>query len=177
MFLQIDILHNSVSILRMSNEISDKDYKKIYETLVGVNVVFSKMWKKDPKLVFDEDVEKAILEIIDGKFRLCFNKKFWDSLNHYNRVFIICHEYLHVIYGHWLIRAEMNQEWMNIAQDIEINESLLTDFGFDKKKIKGWKDHCSIETVFKDQASIVKKDEGFEYYYGLLMKCLPDSEK
>lgn len=161
----------------MINTISEKDYQKIHNSLKDINVVFYQMWKKDPRLVFSGEVDKAVLEIVDGKFRLCFNKKFWSKLNHYNRVFIICHEYLHVIYGHWLIRQDLHQEWMNIAQDIEINESLIKDFRFEKKLIQNWKNHCSIETVFKEQSWIVKKEENFEYYYSLLMKCLPDSEK
>lgn len=177
LFLQIDISQVSVIVFEMNNMISNKDYDKIYTTFVGINVVFAKMWKKDPKLIFTDEIEKAALEIIDGKFRLCFNQQFWNSLNHYNRVFIICHEYLHVIYGHWLIRADLNQEWMNIAQDIEINESLVDDFGFLHEKITGWKNHCFIETVFKEHAGLVLKDQSFEYYYELLMKCLPDESK
>ena len=74
--------------------------------------------------------------------------------------------------GHWLNAiGNVDAEWMKIAQDIQVNEILCKTW-FKRDKIKNWKDQAWIDTVFKDKAHLVKKDQDAEYYYKLLIQCL-----
>jgi predicted metal-dependent peptidase len=145
---------------------------KIYNRLNARNPIFGAMWKRGG-LVFSTEYDTAALEIADGKFRISFNPTYWKKITPYNRLFIICHEYLHVVLGHWLNPVvKVDSEWLNIAQDIQVNEMLANDFGFVRSKIKNWKDQAWIDTVFKNKSYLVKHEEDAEYYYDLLIRCV-----
>ena len=132
------------------------------------------MWKRGG-FVFSNEYDTAALEIDDGKFRINFNPRYWKKIKTHNRLFIICHEYMHVILGHWLNPAEgVDSEWMNIAQDIQVNEMLVKNFYFKHSMIYNREDQAWIDTIFKHKANVVEKDQDAEYYYKLLMKCLSD---
>ena len=152
--------------------LSNRVREKIYTQLNSRNPIFGAMWKQGG-LVFSSEYDTAALEIADGKFRISFNPTYWKKIRSYNKLFIICHEYLHVALGHWLTPVgQVDSEWMNIAQDIQVNEMLIKHFGFGRGNIKNWKDQAWIDTIFKDKAHLVKTDQNAEYYYKLLMKCL-----
>lgn len=145
----------------------------IQKNLSTINPIFGEMWKRGG-FVFSDEYDTAALEIVDGKFRISFNPTYWKKINPHNRLFIICHEYLHVVLGHWLSPAKnVDGEWWNIAQDIEVNHMLSVTFGFDRSKIKNWKEQAWIDVVFKDKTCLVRPGQDAEYYYSLLMKCLP----
>jgi hypothetical protein len=75
--------------------------------------------------------------------------------------------------GHWLSPAkELDGEWLNIAQDIQVNEYIAKTYPITTHKIKGKDGMVWISTVFKDKAHLVEKDRDYLYYYELLMKCL-----
>ncbi len=137
------------------------------------NPIFGEMWKKGG-IIFTDEYDTAALEIHNGKFRIVFNPRYWKKIVPLNRYFIICHEYLHVVLGHWLNPSDSSVEfeWNNVAQDIEVNEMLVDTFEFARKKIKNWKDQCWIDTVFKEKAHLVERKKSSEYYYKLMMQCL-----
>lgn len=154
--------------MTLSNAVKAKFLLKLSE----INPIFGAMWKRGG-FVFSDEYDTAALEIHDGKFRISFNPRYWKKITEKNRLFIICHEYLHVVLGHWLNPiGNVDAEWMNIAQDIQVNEMLISYFGFIRSQIKNWKDQAWIYTVFKDKASLVKDGEDAEYYYKLLIQCL-----
>lgn len=150
--------------------------EKFYNQLNSINPIFGAMWKRGG-LVFSDEYDTAALEIADGKFQISFSPKYWKRITHHNKLFIICHEYLHVVLGHWLTPVgKVDAEWMNIAQDIQVNEMLtMHRFGFCRPNIKDWENQAWIDTVFKDKAHLVEKDQDAEYYYKLLMQCLKKS--
>lgn len=154
--------------MKLSNAVGEKFYNQLKAT----NPIFGAMWKRGG-LVFSKEYDTAALEIHDGKFRISFNPTYWKKITHHNKLFIICHEYLHVVLGHWLNPVgKVDGEWMNIAQDIQVNEMLTKHFGFCRGNIKNWQDQAWIETVFKDKAHLVKEEEDAEYYYKLIVQCL-----
>jgi predicted metal-dependent peptidase len=155
--------------------LSNADREKLYNQLKATNPIFGVMWKRGG-LVFSKEYDTAALEIHDGKFRISFNPTYWKKITPHNRLFIICHEYLHVVLGHWLSPAKnVDGEWWNIAQDIEVNHMLTAYFGFNRSKIKNWKEQAWIDVVFKDKSCLVRPDQDAEYYYRLLVQCLaPD---
>ena len=153
--------------MKLSNAVKAKFQRK----LTQVNPIFGEMWKRGG-FVFSDEYDTAALEIHEGKFRISFNLRYWKRLGNDNRLFIICHEYWHVVLGHWLNPiGNVDSEWMNIAQDIQVNEILCKTW-FKRDKIKNWKDQAWIDTVFKDKAHLVEKDQDAEYYYKLLIQCL-----
>lgn len=104
-----------------------------------------------------------------------FSETFWDSMDEYNKMFIICHEMLHLALRHIQrtkalgIKPEETDKRMlaNIAQDVCINEMLIKSYGFDRNKIKNWKELCWMDTVFPNRPDVQPNRE-FEYYYDLL---------
>lgn len=104
---------------------------------------------------------------------LLINVNFWNSLNEESRLFLICHEMLHIILDHGLRFTEYfgkpEMEAMNIATDVVINEMLCKSFEFsrdfldDRLKIDG----CWYDTVFN---KTVPENESSEYYFNILRR-------
>ena len=147
--------------------------EKIQAELDRINPIFGVMWKHGD-FKFSDEYDTAALEVVDGKFVVTFNPKYWKKLNKYNRTFIICHEYLHIILGHWLQSKNKNidAEWENIAQDIQVNEMLTRTFGFCRDNIKNWKEQCWIDVVFKNHAHLIQVGQSSSYYYKLIIECV-----
>lgn len=152
-------------------KISDKQYNKIYEDLKSIDPMFAEMWKSQERMVIDENEEGAFLEIVNNNFRIVANPSFWKKCNKHKKIFIICHELCHVAFGHWFINSKYDREWMNVAQDIQVNEFLFNNYYFTKNKISD-SECVSIDFIFKDKANLVEKNKDSLYYYKLLMKCL-----
>lgn len=97
-----------------------------------------------------------------------FNPEFWDSLDTKGKVFIVCHEILHIFYNHGKVWSKViNKTHANIAADLVVNHNLETYFGQDRTNMGDWEKYCWIETIFKDRTD-VKANETFHYYYNLL---------
>ncbi len=152
-------------------KISNKDNSRIIEKLEEINPLFAGMWKSFEPMTFDENAESAELEIINNNFRIVANPSFWKRSGETKKIFIICHEMCHVLFGHWLINSKLDREWSNIAQDIVVNEYLSTIFN---EKCIG-KDIANIKTVFKHKSDVVEVRFDYMYYYKLLIQCLKPS--
>jgi hypothetical protein len=133
-----------------------------------LNPVFGEMWNRFEPMVFDEDAESVELEICNNNFRLVANPEVWKKYKHDKKLFVICHELCHVMFGHWLINPKMDREWCNIAQDIQVNQFLFKWY-FKEKDIG--KDMATVKTVFKHKAKMVYTNKDYTYYYDILMKC------
>lgn len=106
-----------------------------------------------------------------------FNSGFWDHLDEYNRMFIVCHECLHVLFnhGHRLHEIATKQPQLmqiaNVAADIAINHALVSHFNFNRFHIEGHDKLCWVDTVFPNED--VPTDENFEYYFNKILKDNP----
>jgi len=150
-------------------KISKESYKWLGLRLRDINPMFAEMWYRFEPMIFSDEAESAELEIHNNNFRIVAHPKFWKTCSNYKRLFIICHEMCHVMFGHWLINPKLNRELCNIAQDIQVNEFLIKIY-FSKNQLTD-DDFCSIETVFKHKANKIKKNENYLYYYNILVKC------
>ena len=151
-----------------------KKLKKRENQLLGMrldilNPLFGEMWNRFEPMVFDEEAESVELEIHNNNFRLVANPEVWKKYKHDKKLFVICHELCHVMFGHWLINPKMDREWCNIAQDIQVNEFL---FKWYFKEEDVGKDIATVKTVFKHKASSVYTNKDYTYYYNLLISCL-----
>ena len=111
-----------------------------------------------------------------GPADLLINHGFWQALTHRERLFVICHECLHVLLNHGL-RNGMDVPGatpylVNVAQDITINEMIIDLFNYDRLDIRGWENYCWIDTCF-DHPILVKRNETFIYY---LEKLITDKK-
>jgi hypothetical protein len=148
-------------------KISKKDYGWLSLKLSCVNPLFDGMWRTFEPVVFDKDAESVELEIYNNNFRIVANPTFWKKCNDTKKVFVICHEMCHVMFGHWLINPRHDGELANIAQDIVVNEYLSTMF--DLEKIGD--DFVTIKSVFKHKSGSVARRMDYTYYYNILVKC------
>lgn len=169
-------------------KISNEEWFEISTALECHHAVFYKIWQMG-KPVFTKEVKTAAVQFDEtGDFiYFHFNPKFWKRLSFYGKLFVICHEALHVILNHGIrIRdTGINRQAANSALDVVVNHSLCRGFGFDRKKIDqeivpifqemaveegddpDKAGLCWVDTVFKQRNPLPPDDEMFEFYYNL----------
>lgn len=154
-------------------KISNKEWFEISLALEQHHAVFYKVWQMG-KPVFNEDIPTAAVQFDEkGDFIwFHFNPNFWKRLDFYNKLFVICHESLHIVLNHGVrtTDAGINRKATNVALDVVVNHALVRGFGFQRDKIEGEEDYCWVDTVFKDKKPLPPSDEMFEFYYNLFDK-------
>jgi predicted metal-dependent peptidase len=127
--------------------------------------------------IYTDSIDTAAvgLNMVTGKINFLINPKFFYGLGEKEQLFIICHEGLHILLSHIErgLEYKLDSYIANIAQDIVINETLVREFGFDRKYLDFGLSLCFIDTVFSEED--IKRDnivagKSFEYYYDLLIK-------
>lgn len=149
--------------------ISHEEFLSISRSLEQHHAVFYALWDMG-RPVFTEAIPTAAVAFNrEGQYvQFLFNPKFWEECDDYTRLFVICHESLHVILKHGLrCRDSKDKKGCNIALDLVVNHTLTRSFDFDRKKIKGWKEYCWVDTVFPKEDK-VPVDLAFEAYYNRL---------
>lgn len=144
-----------------------EDYHKVFYTFFEMSdVMFS-------------DIPTACVTFSKTrKPELQIGEKFWNCLTIREKLFVICHECLHVILDHG-VRNGLNVKGatpslVNKAQDITINEMIVDVFNYDRDDIRDWKKYCWIDTCFKGpQLVLIKRNETFTYYLNELIKNPP----
>jgi len=155
--------------------LSSKEYLDILIKLQNFHTVFYKMWELG-NISFSKDLKTAgILFNTEGEcVEFKFNPDFWDQLSEYQRLFIICHECLHVIlnHGYRLVSTHpLNRPVANIAADIVDNHILLDSFDFNREELGGLsKELCFIDTIFGENYKELRIEENgsMEYYFNKL---------
>lgn len=159
-------------------KISRDEWFAISLALEEHHAVFYKVWQMG-KPHFTEDIETAAVQFDEvGEFiYFHFNPKFWQSLDFYNKLFVICHEALHIILNHGIRTREIqrvNRGACNAALDVVVNHTLTRSFGFEREKIINSEKLCWVDTVFKSRNPLPPDDEMYEYYYNLFEKVYGD---
>ena len=156
-------------LFRSTNE----EWMKISLALEEHHAVFYKVWQMG-KPIFDESIPTACVQFDEhGNFIMFrFNPEFWSRLDFKNKLWVICHEALHIVLNHGIRAKEagVNSKAANIAMDIVVNHSLSANFGFDREEVDNWEEYCWVDTVFKDKKPLPPHNEMFEYYYNLFDK-------
>jgi len=137
---------------------------------------FRSFWDIGNPIVDDfPDLDTAAITFdSDGNaLNLLINRSFWNSLNEHTRLFLICHEMLHIILQHGVrFREYYNTEHfskMNTAADVVINETLVNSFDFNRSELLQRLDDngCWMDTIFKNRSDVLR-DESTEYYFNRL---------
>ena len=168
-----DVAYCEENDVRISNE----DWFEISRALEPYHAVFYKVWEMG-KPIFNQEIETAAVQF-DKNGELIwfhFNPNFWKRLQFKDKIFVICHEALHVVLNHGIRTrdAGSNAQATNVALDIVVNHSLVNNFGFVKSDIEGWQDYCWIDTVFPERKPRPSEHEAYEYYYNLFEKVYGD---
>jgi predicted metal-dependent peptidase len=159
-------------------KITNSEWQEISFALEDHHAIFYQLWQMG-KPIFDREIDTAAVKFnAEGDFiYFHFNPEFWLSLNLKNKLFVICHEALHIILNHGKRikdSKKINHSAANAALDIVVNHSLIKNFGFQKEDLKDHENYCWIDTIFKDKEPKPSDEETFEYYYNLFDKVFGD---
>lgn len=156
-------------------ELSLEETLEISNLIASHDLIFQTFWSIGTPLFTTKINTAAVGFDRSGKvLYLILNPDFWDSLDIVNKAFVICHEALHVVLNHGKRGLEYtDQQMVNKAQDIVINEMLIKSFDFNKFEIINWDKYCFVETMFSNEQIISEKivtTGSFYYYMDLLIK-------
>lgn len=158
------------------NKLDDGEWLEILNSLERHHAIFYRLWQMG-KPVFTKEVDTAAVQFDKvGNFVVfLFNPEFWESINLYNKLFIISHECLHILLNHGARIKDSNLSnrlACNQCLDIVVNHSLIDNFGFERPEIRDESQYCWVDTVFPGQS--VSTKQTFEHYYNLFEKAYGD---
>ena len=170
----LNIANSKKHNVRISNE----EWFKISSSLSSFHGIFYKIWQMGKPIFNDEIATAAVSFDKLGNFiYFHFNPHFWKKIEFKHKLFVICHEALHIILHHGqrtINGGKKNHNAINAALDVVVNHLLVNSFGFDLSEIFGWQDYCWVSTVFPHMKPLPPEDEMFEYYYNLFDKTYGD---
>jgi hypothetical protein len=146
--------------------ITNEQFLSISRALEQHHAIFYALWEMG-RPVFTDSIETAAVSFNkEGQYvQFLFNPKFWEESDDYTRLFVICHESLHVILKHGLrCRDTKDRKGCNYALDVVVNHTLTRSFEFDRKKIQNQETYCWVDTVFPEEKDM-PTDQAFEFYY------------
>ena len=147
--------------------VSVEDYHKVFFTFLELASVY----------LTDEIPTACVTLSKNAKTEMSIGEEFWKRLNLRERLFVVCHECLHVLLDHGVRNGlsvpGATPGLVNKAQDICINEMIVDLFCYDREDLREWKKYCWIETCFSDP-HLIKRNETFIYY---LKKLIEDPSK
>ena len=160
-------------------QITNDEWMEISYELEQHHAVFYKVWQMG-KPLFDESIPTACVQFDkQGNFVVFrFNPEFWKSLDLKNKLFVICHEALHIVLNHGARAkdANINHAAANAAMDIVVNHLLARSFGFVRSEITNGENYCWVDTVFRDKKPMPLDNMSFEHYYNLFDKFYGDGK-
>lgn len=132
------------------------------------HAIFYRLWNLGrPR--FSEEIPTAAVSFdkIGDCIDFAINPLFWRSLDFKKKLFVICHESMHVILNHG-IRMQNAEDLLAAGQalDVIVNHTLIDKFGFNREEVDPDNKYCWLNTVFPNKE--VPKGKNFEYYYNLL---------
>lgn len=158
----------------MQQMLPREDLLKISASLEDYHKIFYVFWEM-AAIYFSEEIPTAAIRFDPhgGKPQMMFNRDFWNRHNLRERLFIVCHECLHVLLDHGLRNGMKipgaTPRLVNKAQDITINHMIVDLFNYDRDDLREWKKYCWIETCFS-RPHLIKRNETFIYYLEKLIE-------
>ena len=153
-------------------KLSSSEFEEIAFKLETHHSIFYKLWEMG-EMVFDDDIPTACVKFdrAGNYVSFHFNPEFWEQKTSYERLFIICHECLHVWLNHGLRTKNADfPQMVNTALDVVINHMLVDNFGFQRHKITDFKELCWMDTVFGEEDGEIESEQTFEYYYNKIIE-------
>ena len=156
-----------------ARSLTNEEFLEMSMKLDNFHGVFYRLWLMG-KPIFTDEIKTACVSFDRMKhgqaISFLFNPNFWDSINEDTRLFVICHEMLHIILNHGVRICNIDNNDLDIANralDVVVNHLLVRNFSFDRLKLD-WinTEGCWTDTVFPN--GNISDSENFEYYFNLL---------
>lgn len=163
------------------NTLNNKEYIELLNHLDARHGLFYHLWDMGiPVFSAEIDTARVVLSEDGECLEFMFNEEFWKSLTLERKIFVICHECLHVTlnHGHRLFKNAKDLEdakLINYATDVVINHTLVEKFGMVRENIDPNTEYCWLDTVFPDQEIAERKSSEF-YYSELKNKASSNSD-
>lgn len=157
----------------MRERFSDEEILNLAAKLEDYHRIFYTFVDSIADVYYSDAISTAAIHFYkDSKPALLINRDFWERHNEREKLFIICHECLHVLLDHGLRNGlsvpGATPILVNKAQDITINEMIVDLFDYDRNDFRDWKKYCWIDTCFEDPSKVLR-NETFIYYLKLLI--------
>ena len=164
--------------MNLHSEFSNEEYLKLLQKLDGRHAVFYQMWLSG-KPRFTDQVNTAAVSFDEEGQQIDFmiNPDFWKAQTETQKLFVLCHECLHVILQHGprLFNSndkKINHEIANKAADIAINHLAVKRLGFVRSEIDPLNEYCWNDTVFSPD-NVPPDNKSAEWYYNALKDMPP----
>jgi len=151
------------------------EFFEIARELECYHSVFATLWRLGSPIMANSYAGSPILTAevhFDKKNKatlIYINPDLWKNLNQKQKLFIICHECLHVVFNYgFRIIGLKNHVNANIAADVSINQILEKNFLFDRKEVDPVNELCWANNSPFDKIKNVEIMKNMEYYYNLL---------
>lgn len=159
-------------------EFSNEEYLKLLQKLDGRHAVFYQMWLSG-KPRFTDQIDTAAVGFDDDGCQIDFmiNPDFWETQTETQKLFVLCHECLHVILQHGSRLFNRNNDKINFdianqAADVAINHLAVNRLGFSRSEIDPKNEYCWNDTVFPKE-HVPPDNKSAEWYYNALSKVPP----
>lgn len=161
-------LNNQIKDFSLDDYLILLDNKnRIFYAIVSIPTVYFTKSLDTLGIYLDRTTHEVVMGI---------NPEFFFTKTIEERIFLLCHEAMHVLLEH-LYTTNEGTPIANIAQDIVINESLLRDYYFKASKMTTLlKTICLVDTIFSPEEITehnIVKDGSWAYYNDLLKKLKP----
>lgn len=180
---------------KVPREFSYFEWREITSSLEDFHALFQKLWEMGkPKFTYDLPTAAVYFDKLGDCIDFNINPDFWDTLEKEQKLFVVCHEILHVFFCHGYringLKQKFELQIANLALDIVVNHFLTDSLGFDRNEVdppippealseeerklapEGYPKgkYCWVDTVFPEEKSRPFTGESFEYYYNLVKK-------
>lgn len=153
----------------------DMSYEEFCDLAMDLEIyhsIFSKLWTiAIPTFVKGIGTAYVAFDKENRMIKFAIDPDFWAGLDRNTKLFVICHECLHIILNHGIRGKDISpvmRQCANVAMDVVVNHMLIDQFDFKRQLIQGQENLCWVDTVFPDEE--IKSGNGFEYYYNLMQQ-------
>jgi predicted metal-dependent peptidase len=159
----------------MKRELTEDEFQAIAVSLEDYHAVFYRFWLLG-SIWFDDSIPTACVRLPKNegdKVEMRINPDFWAKHDHRGKLFIVCHECMHILLDHGIRNGKdvkgATPILVNKAQDITINEMIVDLFNFPRVDLQNWQNYCWIDTCFKHSA-LIQRNQSFTYYLQKLIQ-------
>lgn len=156
-------------------EMSKEEFLFISKELEVYHSIFSELWNMLSPIMTNNingrKVETAEVHFNEDNtaLRIYINPNLWNRLNNNQKLFVLCHECMHVVFNYYYrTKFLIYKNYANIAADVSINQILINNFFFIRNNIDPFNELCWHDNGQFENMKNVREEETLEYYYNLL---------
>lgn len=154
--------------MRQLPEFSSDEYVELLQKLDGKHSIFYHLWDMGVPEFTDTLTQTAgvCFNETGDCIRFIINYDFWQQQTDVQKLFVICHECIHVMLDHGkrFFSDKTANDFMlrNQVADIVTNHFIVNKLGFDRKEIDPDNVYCWVDSFFDENTS---DRHSVEWYY------------